>query len=82
MITKDQIKEIAFKYTKEENFFEFEPNDFYNCIKEIIIANKDNSVKDHELRNIINQLRDIAIEFHDTQQLRARIASTLIPLFK
>ncbi|HBZ7664454.1 TPA: DUF551 domain-containing protein [Klebsiella variicola subsp. variicola] len=31
-------------------------------------------MKDHEIRELVNQLRDIAIEYHGTQQLRARIA--------
>ena len=31
-------------------------------------------MKDHEIRELVNQLRDIAIEYHVTQQLRERIA--------
>lgn len=31
-------------------------------------------MKDHEIRELVNQLRDIAIEYHGTQQLRERIA--------
>ncbi|HFE4608302.1 TPA: DUF551 domain-containing protein [Klebsiella quasipneumoniae subsp. similipneumoniae] len=31
-------------------------------------------MKDHEIRELVNQLRDIAIEYHGTQQLQERIA--------
>ncbi|HDK6888148.1 TPA: DUF551 domain-containing protein [Klebsiella variicola] len=31
-------------------------------------------MKDHEIRELVNQLRDIAIEYHGTQQLRERIS--------
>lgn len=34
-------------------------------------------MKDHEIRELVNQLRDIAIEYHGTQQLRERIARVL-----
>lgn len=37
-------------------------------------------MKAHEIREIVNQIRDIAVEFHDTQQLRARIAAVLVPV--
>ncbi|HFN0475523.1 TPA: hypothetical protein ACQ7VF_001394 [Klebsiella pneumoniae] len=30
-------------------------------------------MKDHEIRELVNQLRDIAIEYHGTQQLQERI---------
>lgn len=35
------------------------------------------SMKDHQIRELVNQLRDIAIEYHGTQQLRERIARVL-----
>lgn len=35
------------------------------------------SVKDHQIRELVNELRDIAIEYHGTQQLRERIARTV-----
>jgi outer membrane PBP1 activator LpoA protein len=38
--------------------------------------------KDHEIAQAINELRDIAIEFHDTQQLRERIARVVLELVK
>lgn len=31
-------------------------------------------MKDHEIREMVNRLRDIAVEFHDSEQLRERIA--------
>lgn len=35
------------------------------------------SVKDHQIRELVNDLRDIAVEYHGTQQLRERIARTV-----
>ncbi|WP_245000829.1 DUF551 domain-containing protein [Enterobacter kobei] len=35
------------------------------------------SMKDHQIRELVNELRDIAIEYHGTQQLRERIARTV-----
>ncbi|EJK8928138.1 TPA: DUF551 domain-containing protein [Klebsiella pneumoniae] len=35
------------------------------------------SMKDHQIRELVNELRDIAIEHHSTQQLRERIARTV-----
>lgn len=35
------------------------------------------SMKDHHIRELVNELRDIAIEYHGTQQLRERIARTI-----
>ncbi|HBQ7311663.1 TPA: DUF551 domain-containing protein [Klebsiella pneumoniae] len=35
------------------------------------------SMKDHQIRELVNELRDIAIEHHGTQQLRERIARTV-----
>ncbi|HHN5367034.1 TPA: hypothetical protein ACQ8UR_003905 [Escherichia coli] len=31
-------------------------------------------MKDHEIRELINELRDVAIKYHGAQQLRSRIA--------
>ncbi|MGV2866361.1 hypothetical protein [Achromobacter sp. AGC39] len=39
------------------------------------------SKKPHEVAELINKLRDIAIQFHGSQQLRERIAQELRPLF-
>lgn len=38
-------------------------------------------VKDHEIRELVNELRDIALAYHDTQQLRARIHNAVLTLF-
>jgi hypothetical protein len=35
------------------------------------------SMKDHHIRELVNELRDIAVEYHGTQQLRERIARTI-----
>jgi hypothetical protein len=35
------------------------------------------AMKDHQIRELINELRDIAVEYHGTQQLRERIARTV-----
>lgn len=34
-------------------------------------------MKDHQIRKLVNELRDIAVEYHGTQQLRERIARTI-----
>lgn len=34
-------------------------------------------MKDHQVRELVNELRDIAVEYHGTQQLRERIARTV-----
>ncbi|WP_336479292.1 hypothetical protein [Escherichia coli] len=34
-------------------------------------------MKDHQIRELVNELRDIAVEYHSTQQLRERIARTV-----
>ena len=36
-------------------------------------------LKDHEIAQMVNQLRDIALEFHGAQLLRERIAGVLVP---
>jgi hypothetical protein len=43
-------------------------------------AQADNSrLKDHQIAALVNELRDIAVKFHDTQQLRERIAQVVVP---
>lgn len=37
-------------------------------------------LKDHEIRDAVNQLREVAIQFHHTQQLRSRIQDIVLPL--
>lgn len=39
-------------------------------------------LKDHEVAATVNGLRDIALRFHGTQQLRERIARFIVPLLK
>ncbi|HAK0847163.1 TPA: DUF551 domain-containing protein [Salmonella enterica] len=34
-------------------------------------------MKENQIRDLVNELRDIAIEYHGTQQLRERIARTV-----
>lgn len=36
-------------------------------------------MKDHELRELVNALRDVAVKYHGTQQLRERIAQVVHP---
>jgi len=35
------------------------------------------AIKDNQIRELVNELRDIAVEYHGTQQLRERIARTV-----
>jgi hypothetical protein len=37
-------------------------------------------VRDHEIRELVNQLRDVAIKFHHTGQLRSRIQDIVLPM--
>lgn len=39
-------------------------------------------MKDHEIAALVNELRDIAVDFHAAQQLRERIAHVIIPHLK
>jgi hypothetical protein len=39
-------------------------------------------MKDHEIAQTVNRLRDIANDFHGTGQLRERIARLIVPLLK
>lgn len=38
--------------------------------------------KDHIMARVVNNLRDVAIQFHDTQQLRSRIQDAIAPLLE
>ena len=40
------------------------------------------AIPDHEICKLVNELRDIAYNYHDTQQLRARIANVIVPAVK
>jgi hypothetical protein len=37
-------------------------------------------MKDGEIAKVVNELRDIATQYHATQQLRERIANVVVPL--
>lgn len=39
-------------------------------------------MKDHEIAALVNNLRDVAISFHGTQQLRSRIQDLVLPAIK
>lgn len=39
-------------------------------------------MKDHQKRELINELRDVAIQFHGAQQLRERIAHLVLPALR
>ena len=39
-------------------------------------------MKDHEIQQIVNDLKDIAVKYGRTQQLRERIASLIVPVLK
>ena len=38
-------------------------------------------MKDHEVAQLVNGLREIAVEYGQTQQLRERIATYVVPAF-
>lgn len=39
-------------------------------------------IKDHEIAKLVNDLRDVAVQFHGAQQLRARIQEVLLPFIE
>jgi len=39
-------------------------------------------MKDHEIAQLVNALRDCAVEFHNAQQLRERIAALVVPALR
>lgn len=39
-------------------------------------------MKDHEIAQLVNALRDCAVEYHDAQQLRERIAALVVPALR
>jgi hypothetical protein len=45
-------------------------------------ASPADSIKDHVIAQTVNELRDIAVQFHGAQQLRERIAHVIVPLLK
>lgn len=53
---------------------------FYPNAVPVFTAAPKAAPKDHELRELVNRLRGIAIEFHNSQQLRERIAAEILPM--
>lgn len=45
-------------------------------------GNPATEIKDHQIAQAVNELRDIAIQYHATQQLRERISRVLVPLVR
>ncbi len=39
-------------------------------------------LKDHQIAALVNELRDIAVQYHGTQQLRERIAQVVVPALR
>lgn len=42
--------------------------------------NTNTETKDHQIAELVNKLRDTAIRFHDSQQLRSRIQDAVLPV--
>ncbi|HFI3919469.1 TPA: hypothetical protein ACGP83_003044 [Escherichia coli] len=40
----------------------------------VVTHHSNNELKDHQIRELVNELRDIAVQYHGTQQLREKIA--------
>ncbi len=51
-------------------------------MQDIVAANAPFVIDDRLIADTVNQLRDIAVEFHGAQQLRERIAHVIVPLLK
>lgn len=39
-------------------------------------------LKDHEIAELVNNLRDVAVKYHATQQLRERISHLILDAFQ
>lgn len=50
--------------------------------KKLDTAERAAAPADHEIREAVNQLRDVAVQFHAHQSLRDRIASVVLPLVR
>ena len=51
--------------------------DLDNERRKIVSTPSQMAMKDHQIRDLVTELRDIAIDYHGTQQLRERIARTV-----
>ncbi|HGL6685508.1 TPA: hypothetical protein ACKF4R_001041 [Citrobacter amalonaticus] len=51
--------------------------DLDNERRKIVTTPSQMPMKDHQIRELVTELRDIAIDYHGTQQLRDRIARTV-----
>lgn len=71
-VTEEQMRKL--RTTPPDKVPDPEPDDWPNTRAALL--------KDHEIAQLTNTLRDIAIEYHDTQQLRARISAVILPIFK
>lgn len=40
----------------------------------VVTRQPNNELKEHQIRELVNELRDIAVAYHGTQQLREKIA--------
>jgi len=51
--------------------------------KVLEVANQERAaLKDHEIAKLVNDLRDVAVQYHDHQSLRERIAELVLPAVK
>lgn len=82
-ITKEQlIEKLQHRIAVTANYPDVEEAQFDSAIFKIALASLEAEaapvpMKDHQLRELVNELRDIAVEYHGTQQLRERIARTV-----
>jgi hypothetical protein len=54
----------------------------YEQADALLEAQEKKPLKDHEISAIVNELRDIAIKYHDAQQLRECIAAVVVPALR
>lgn len=67
----------ASPHNKCMRYFEFMKNNGH-----WVLVSMPEYLKDHQIAELVNTLRDIAIKYHDTQQLREQIAHVLVPVLK
>lgn len=90
-LTEDQWLDLAQRHAMAD-WNSDEADGYLNAIKAVCVdyaaqvsalsAAQTEALKDHQIAALVNELRDIAIKYHSTQQLRERIAHAVTPLAK
>lgn len=78
VVTSAGVWQSFCKTRAEAEFIVSKPfNPGYSVLEIYSAPSAPRVMKDHQIRELVNELRDIAVEYHGTQQLRERIARTV-----